>query len=169
MADRAASSTAHRYKAPGQLLSALQRPLRFLFLSPVVMATAVLIVLQSGTQNLIFASLGEVFQQEYNFSVSISGVVYIGVTVGFVLAALVFAKTSDRLSASIASRRNNSILQPEYRIIFTAIGLPQITAGLIWYGWSMQAHVLWVSAVFGLALIGSGLTTVQVRGVQQRV
>ena len=143
------------------LSRALRRPFKLLFLSPIVICTVSIILIQSGTQNLILASLGSVFQEHYNFTTSKSGLVYLGVTIGFVLAASIFAKTSDPLSRLLA-RRKDCETQPEFRLPALILGVPFLSMGLFWHGWMIYEHLLWPGPIFGLLFIGIGLTTIQV-------
>ena len=118
--------------------------------------------MQSGIQNVVFSTLGRIFQTRYGYSVGISGLVFLGVTVGFVLAAFIFGKTSDWLSRHLALRRHEEV-QPEFRLPTMIFAIPCLSAGLFWYGWTAEHRVLWIAPVSGLAFVGFGLTTIQVR------
>ena len=111
--------------------------------------------------NLIFTSLGRMFQDQYGFSTSASGLTYLGVTTGFSIAAFVFGRTSDGISR-LLMRRNGGKREAEFRLPAMMVGLPLIGAGLFWYGWSTQNHVFWLVPVLGLNLFGMGVTTIQV-------
>ena len=143
------------------LAQAFERPLKLLFLSPVCASCSVAIALTAGTTNLIFASLGRIFQEQYGFSTSASGLVYLGVTTGFLLAAFVFGGTSDHISRLLA-QRNHGKIEPEFRLPAMFVGLPLIVVGLLWYGWTAMNRVFWTVPTLGLNIVGLGITTVQV-------
>ena len=50
-----------------KLARAIKRPLKLLFFSPVIIACSLVICIVAGTMNLIFASLGRTFQDQYDF------------------------------------------------------------------------------------------------------
>ena len=140
------------------LVHAFRRPLELLFLSPVCGFCSLVITLVAGTTNLIFASLGRTFQDFYGFSTSASGLIYLAVTMGFVIATFVFGSTSDRISRYL-TKRNQDEMEPEFRLPAMVFGLPLIAVGLICYGWSSQNQVFWIVPTLGLSIIGIGITT----------
>lgn len=111
--------------------------------------------------NLISTSLGRIFQDQYDFSTGASGLTYLGATTGCLIAAIVFGRTSDRISR-LLMRRNGGEREAEFRLPAMMVGLPLVVAGLFWYGWSAQNHAFWLVPVLGLNLFGMGVTTIQV-------
>lgn len=135
-----------------------RRPLKLLFFSRVCASCSLVIILVAGTTNLIFASLGRTFQDQYGFSTSASGLIYLAVTTGFVVATFVFGGTADRVARYLA-RRNQDEMEPEFRLPAMVFGLPLIAVGLVCYGWSVQFHVFWIIPTVGLSIVGVGITT----------
>jgi hypothetical protein len=151
---------------PGfEVSRAIKRPLKLLFFSPVILACSLIISIVAGTMNLIFASLGRIFQDEYGFSTSASGLMYLGVTTGFLFAAFVFGRTSDRISQALM-KRNDGKREAEYRLPAMMIGLPLVVIGLFWYGWSARYHTFWLAPIVGLYFFGMGVTTIQVSSLR---
>ncbi|KAH0827681.1 hypothetical protein AYO21_08853 [Fonsecaea monophora] len=144
-----------------EVLGAIKRPLKLLLFSPIILACSLIISIVAGTMNLIFASLGRIFQDEYGFSTSASGLMYLGVTTGFLFAAFVFGRTSDGISQFLM-KRNDGKRQAEYRLPAMMIGLPLVVIGLFWYGWSARYHAFWLAPMLGLYFFGMGVTTIQV-------
>jgi hypothetical protein len=144
-----------------ELLPAFSRPLKLLLFSPVCAASSVIISSTAGTTNLIFASLGRTFQEQYGFSASASGLVYLAVTVGFVVAAFLFGTTSEYTSQLLVNR-NHGKREPEFRLPGAFLGPPLIAVGLCWYGWTVQDYIFWAFPVLGLNVVGMGITLVQV-------
>lgn len=149
-----------------KLSRAIKRPLKLFFLSPVIMACSLIISIVIGTMNLIFASLGRIFQSQYGFSTSVSGLVYLGVTIGFLIGAFSFGWTSDRISKWL-SLKNDGQREAEFRLPALMVGLPLVVTGLIWYGWSVQNHAFWLVPVLGLNFFGIGVTMIQVSSSHQ--
>jgi hypothetical protein len=137
---------------------AFRRPLELLFFSRVCASCSMVIIFVAGTTNLIFASLGRTFQDQYGFSTSVSGLIYLAVTMGFVVATFVFGVTADRVSRYLAMR-NQDEMEPEFRLPAMLFGLPLIAVGLVCYGWSTQYYVFWIVPTLGLSIIGIGITT----------
>lgn len=142
----------------GSLAHAFQRPLELLFLSRACASCSLVIILVAGTTNLIFAALGRTFQDRYGFSTGASSLIYLAVTIGFVIATFLFGATSDHVSRCLA-RRIRDEMEPEFRLPAMVFGLPLIAVGLIWYGWSIQYHVSWIVPTLGLSVVGIGITT----------
>lgn len=67
------------------IFDTLIRPSRILFRSPAVSLIAVDTAIVYGYQYLVFTTLSYIFQDEYNLSTSLSGLVYLGSGIGTVL------------------------------------------------------------------------------------
>jgi MFS family permease len=160
-ADAAYEPTPDQPDPAVRLSRAIKRPLKLLFFSPVIMTCSLIISVVAGTMNLIFASLGRIFQNQYGFSTSASGLMYLGVTTGFLIGAFLFGWTSDRISRWL-TLRNDGQREAEFRLPALMVGLPLVVTGLVWYGWSAQNHVFWLVVVLGLNVFGMGVTTIQV-------
>jgi hypothetical protein len=80
-------------------VSACLRPLRLLTMSPVVLLLSVYIALALGYAYLLFATFSVVFQKQYGFSESRSGLSYLGVGVGLTVAVIWISRYSDRINA----------------------------------------------------------------------
>jgi hypothetical protein len=111
--------------------------------------------------DLIIASIGRIFQDYYGLSTSASGLIYLGVTTGFLTAAFVFGRASDCISL-VLMRRNAGEREAEFRLSLMMTGLSLVVAGLFWYGWSAQNRVFWLVLMLGLNLFGMGVITLQV-------
>ena len=130
--------------------------------SPVIAMCCTIALLIYGTMNIVFSTLGLVFQQRYRFSTGQSGLIYIGMALGSVTGAFVSGQTNDKLVA-VLTKRYGGETYPEYRIPPILLGAILISTGLLEYGWTSQNNVYWIAPVIGLALLGFGLTTVHVR------
>lgn len=130
---------------------ALTRPMRFLFLSPVVALTALYIALNFGVTMLLFATFPTVFENTYHWSVSVSGLSYVGVGVGCAIGVFLYAKFSDRLV-----RTKDGVYRAERRLIMLMFVSPLFPVGLFIYGWATEYRVHWVVPIIGTAIGGPG-------------
>jgi hypothetical protein len=62
-------------------------------------------------------------------------------------------------------KRNNNVGRPEFRIPTMVIGSVLVTAGLFWYGWSVQARNHWVVPDLGIIVFSAG-TMICLNGMQ---
>ncbi|KAI1060387.1 hypothetical protein LB506_007150 [Fusarium annulatum] len=133
------------------VLHALTRPMKFLFTSPIVALISLYIAFNFGVTMLLFATFPTVYENTYHWSVSVSGLAYIGVGVGCAIGVITFAKLSDRLlNAKEAQCR------PEPRLIMMMFVSPMFPIGLFIYGWTTEFKVHWVVPIIGTAICGPG-------------
>ncbi|KAH8700399.1 major facilitator superfamily domain-containing protein [Talaromyces proteolyticus] len=134
---------------PRQLIvRALIRPLRMLCLSPIVLPMGLYTALTFGMTFLLFATFPSVFRVTYGWSVSVSGLAYLGVGVGCVIGLILFASLSDKLVGKDGG--------PERRLqLMIWIG-PSVSIGIFWYGWTTEYAVQWMAPIIGTVFIGLG-------------
>ena len=128
---------------------ALSRPVRFIVMSPVVALVSLYIAFNFGVTMLLFATFPTVFEDTYHWSVSVSGLAYIGVGVGCAIGVFTFAMLSDRLL-----RVNGTKYLAERRLILMMYVSPLLPIGLFLYGWTTEYKVHWVVPIIGTAISG---------------
>ncbi|KAL7269161.1 hypothetical protein RUND412_008182 [Rhizina undulata] len=134
---------------------ALVRPMKMLFMSPIVLGLSSIMAVMYGYNYLLFTTFTSVFEVQYGFPTGTVGLAYLGVGVGNLIGLLVMGSISDRIV--IAKTKESGVQKPEYRLppmIYTG---PLLAIGLFWYGWSAQAKVHWIVPIIGTALFGIGL------------
>ncbi len=133
------------------VLNAMARPMKFLFTSPIIALIALYIAFNFGVTMLLFATFPTVYENTYHWSVSLSGLAYVGVGIGCAIGVVTFAKLSDRLlNAEGGSYR------PERRLIMMMFVSPMFPIGLFIYGWTTEYKVHWVVPIIGTAICGPG-------------
>lgn len=172
-------------QTPRQLLvRAVIRPTRLLVLSPIVLLLSLYVAFVFGLVFLLFTTFPAVFERQYNFSVQLSGLSYLG------LVRLLLARAATLCSRSCAcvqtesiadycifqgigfilalvvfSATSNKVLQrlkgekeatPEMRLPLMIFFSPLVPVGFFWYGWSAQAQAHWIIPILGTTLIGFG-------------
>lgn len=129
--------------------------MKFLFTSPIVALIALHIAFNFGVTMLLFAKFPTVYENTYHWSVSVSGLAYIGVGVGCAIGVITFAKLSDRLLNGKEGQ-----YRPERRLIMMMFVSPMFPIGLFIYGWTTEYKVHWVVPIIGTAICGPGAVIV---------
>lgn len=84
------------------------------------------------------------------------GLVYIGLMVCFAAGVALSATVMDRV-AMRRSERSEKGHPPENRLVPIVYASPLIPAGLLLYGWSLQAGLHFAVPVVRSALVGAGM------------
>lgn len=131
------------------------RPIMLYIYPPVLFASLVY-----GTSvvwlSVIAETITSIFSTEpYNFKTTSIGLLYVATFVGSLLGSLVAGKVSDVVVRFIC-RRNGGIYEPEFRLVMIAPVMLAITIGLMGFGWSTQAHDLWIVPAIFLGVLGFG-------------
>ncbi|EXJ72568.1 uncharacterized protein A1O5_03714 [Cladophialophora psammophila CBS 110553] len=137
------------------LWSALIRPTKMFFLSPIVPLFCIYIGIVYGYMYILFTTFTEVYEHVYNFSAGIAGVPFIGIGLGMFGGLWVFSATSDRLIRREMGKGN--VPQPEVRLQGMLPAAICIPIGLFWYGWSAEKGVHWIMPILGTVWIGYGI------------
>jgi multidrug resistance protein len=137
---------------------AISRPMKMLFLSPIVGMMSLYIAINYGILYLFFTTITFVFEGQYHFSSGAVGLAYIGVGVGMIVGMAVLGVLSDKY---IKKAQAKGTVKPEDRLPLTltlpgAIGLP---IGVFIYGWTTYYKVHWIVPIIATSLIGLGNLT----------
>ncbi|KAL8756321.1 MAG: hypothetical protein Q9199_003021 [Rusavskia elegans] len=133
---------------------AIVRPLKLLFLSPIVLALSTFMAVVYGYLYLLFTTMTEVFESTYQFSSGAVGLTYLGIGIGSLMGLFVFGAASDRI---VKHKSKNGEMKPEYRLPPMIPGAFIIPLGLFLYGWSAHFHVHWIVPIIGTGCVGLGL------------
>lgn len=134
----------------------ITRPLRMLFLSPVVAIFSTYMALVYGLLYLLLTTIPSVYITTYHWDPEITGLAYLGIGLGFFCGIIAVGTTSDKIVIA-QSKKNNGVYEPEMRLpfmIFFAIFIP---ISFFWYGWSADKAVHWVVPIIGLLPFGVGM------------
>ncbi|KAI5360105.1 Putative major facilitator superfamily, MFS transporter superfamily [Septoria linicola] len=132
---------------------AIARPLTMLFTSPIVALTSVYAGLVYGYTYLLFTSFERAFESIYNFSNRLVGLTYLGFGIGCAIGLYTIGALSDRL---VMHYSKGTEWKPEYRLLPLLPGSLIVPIGLLWYGWSAEAHTHWIVPIIGTAFVGLG-------------
>ncbi|KAI5848516.1 benomyl/methotrexate resistance protein [Morchella snyderi] len=137
------------------LARSLVRPIKMLFLSPIVLLLSIFAAVCYGYLYLLFTTFPTVFEGQYHFSTGTVGLAYIGLGVGSLTGLIISGIFSDRIL--IAKKKKYGVLKPEYRLIPMSYLAPCIPVGLFWYGWAAQAETHWIVPIIGTTFVGIGI------------
>lgn len=147
-------------KSSGALFQfSIVRPVKLLFLSPILLSLSLFVATVYGYIYLLFTTFPTVFEGQYGFSNSSSGLVYLGTGVGSVIGLVATGAMSDRQVMAL-TKRNGGDPKPEYRLPVMFLGGLVVPIGLFWYGWSAEAQVHWMVPIVGTGFVGAGLVLV---------
>lgn len=140
-----------------RLWQAVKRPLKILFLQPIVLVLASYMALLYGTMYLLFTTFPSVWRDLYGFNAGESGLTYIGLGLGFLISVVFGIPQIDKTYNKLAKRNGQG--RPEYRMPIANIGAVLVPVGLFWYAWSLgRTH--WIVPILGTLLFGSGMILV---------
>jgi len=146
---------------PKTILWSCIRPFQLLLFEPMCLNLCILSAILLGILYLFFGAFPLVFQNNHGFSVSETGLSFLGLFVGMVLGIL-----SDPLW-----RRNYARLvrqreaqggepggsEPEYRLPPTIYGAFVVPVALFGFGWSTYPWVHWIVPILFSTLFGVGV------------
>ncbi|KAF3484359.1 fluconazole resistance protein 1 [Arthroderma uncinatum] len=146
-----------RSLSPRQLLAgALVRPTMLLIRSPILLIISLYVALVFGLMYLLFTTFTDVFEGEYGFTTSTSGLVYLGLGVALVICMLLFGALNERVQAACLKADGATQTRPEYRLVLMIFFSPLVGVGLFIYGWTVQYKVHWIVPIIGTMVMGFG-------------
>ncbi|KAI4209151.1 MAG: hypothetical protein LQ351_007903 [Letrouitia transgressa] len=147
-------------KEPKELFQfSLVRPLKMLFMSPIVFLLSLYMATIYGYLYLLFTTFPRVFEGQYGFSNGSVGLTYLGTGIGSFFGLALCGAVSDRLVVSL-TKRNGGTAKPEYRLPTMFIGAWIVPIGLFVYGWAAEKKVHWIVPIIGTGLLGAGMFAV---------
>ena len=142
-----------------KVMLTMTRPVMLLFTHPMIIGLGSFMAFTYGFMYLMIVTFPEIFKVKYGFSLSITGLMYIPMGVGFMLGVVVWTLLINKTYTRLCEK-NGGEQKPEYRLpclFATSIIIP---IGLVWYGWSAQYKLHRVMPGFGSAIFSFGLVGV---------
>ncbi|CAG8952447.1 hypothetical protein HYFRA_00001194, partial [Hymenoscyphus fraxineus] len=149
--------TPHGVHPPLSVLqSGLTRPLKMLFLSPIISLLSLYMAIIYGLLYLLFTTITTVFTSTYSWPPELCGLAYIGLGLGFLLGLAVVGRISDPTVVRM-TRANNGTFEPEMRLPACILFAFFIPISFFWYGWAAEAGVHYIVPIIGLIPFGFGM------------
>lgn len=146
--------------ATQSLVHSITRPLRLLLFSPIVLFLSLYAAFAFGLMFLLFTTFAEVFSSQYQFSIGITGLTYLGLGLGMSMGVAAQALLGQKIVDSRTAKRGSK--EPEDRLAFMACMAPILPVGLFWYGWSAEYHTHWIVPILGTLPVGFGIVCIMV-------
>ena len=139
-----------------KLKNGLLRPCRLLAKQPIIQLMSLFMAFNYGTLFFVLASYASLWTSRYHQSVSVSGLHYIALVIGYTVAAQGGARITDRIWQHLKQKAGGQTA-PEYRVPLMIPGIVLIPTGLLWYGWAAQSRAHWAVVDVGAGVFGSGI------------
>jgi MFS family permease len=120
-----------------------------------------------GVLYLLITSIPFIFGPRYDFSAKSTGLVYLALGLGMMLALFVCGRYSDRIvkerrralvtNDKASSPSSSGIPEQRLTLLLTIPGTVCTVCGLLLYGWTAEHRLHWTAPVSGLLLFGFGL------------
>ncbi|KAI0420443.1 polyamine transporter 1 [Xylaria grammica] len=135
------------------------RPMRLLFFEPIVTLLSLYVAFIYGLLYLFLTAYPLVFQGIHGFSAGLSGLAFLGMVVGQLIAGIAVLSTQPWYQRKLAA--NNGVPIPEWRLPIIIVGGVAFTGGIFWFGWSgYRADIHWIVPTLSGLLSGFGLLTI---------
>ncbi|KAF3025696.1 hypothetical protein E8E14_014070 [Neopestalotiopsis sp. 37M] len=135
------------------------RPMRLLFLEPIVTLLSIYMAFIYGLLYLFLTAYPFVFQGVHHFNAGQSGLAFFGMIIGQLIAGTVVLLDQPRYQRKLAA--NNGVPVPEWRLPVVIAGGIAFTGGIFWFGWSgYRADIHWIVPAASGILTGFGLMAI---------
>jgi hypothetical protein len=136
--------------------SAIVRPLKMLFLSPIIFLMSLYMAMVYGYLYLMFTTFPRVFNGQYGFSDGSVGLTYLNAGIGSFFGLALCGALSDRLVVAL-TKRSGGTPKPEDRLPTMFVGALILPIGLFLYGWTADKKVQWMVPIIDTGFVGAGL------------
>ncbi|KAK5171974.1 uncharacterized protein LTR77_003611 [Saxophila tyrrhenica] len=146
----------HAQPLAAKLRNALLRPCRLLAHQPIIQLMSLMMAFNYGTLYFVLASYASLWTNKYGQTVTVSGLHYIALAIGYTVAAQGGARITDRIWQQLKQKAGGQTA-PESRVSLMIPGILLMPTGLLWYGWAAQARSHWAVVDAGAAVFGCGV------------
>ena len=134
---------------------AVQRPLKILFLQPIVLTMAVYQAITFATVYTLYTNFQDIYSGIYGFNTTQVGLLYLFPGVGFLLAVWFIVPRIDTVYNAL-TRRNHDSPKPEFRLPLANIGSVFIPMSLFWFAWTIESGQHWLVTISSTFFFGIG-------------
>lgn len=149
-------TTSQRFTIRQVLVNALIRPTKLLIRSPILLIISIYVALVFGTMYLLFTTFTDVFEGQYGFITTTSGLSFLGLGIALIVAMITFRTLSDPIQQWRIRAEGMQAPKPEFRLVTMILFSPFVSFGLFLYGWTAYYKVSWIVPIIGTSLIGFG-------------
>jgi Major Facilitator Superfamily len=138
----------------------LFRPIHMLITEPIVGFLSLYVAFNWAILYGFFAAYPFVFESVYHFNIEESGLVFLGIAVGCLIAFVTcwicdwyFYQPQVRMSHA---KGRKGVVAPEHRLYPAMMGSFALPTSLFWFAWTAREDVSWVSPVVSSVLFSWG-------------
>lgn len=124
------------------------RPVKMIFTEPIVAAFSTYTAFNFAMLYAFFSAFPIIFEGTYHFNTGESGLTFLGIGVGNVVATLTIILI-DRLTyrkwtLAAQARGDMTQLEPEHRLYNAMLGSFLIPVSVFWFGWTARPSIHWI-------------------------
>ncbi|KAL2075918.1 hypothetical protein VTL71DRAFT_861 [Oculimacula yallundae] len=138
----------------------LTRPLRMLFFELIVLATCLYLSLAYGIFYLYFIAYRVIFQDIYGQSLGVSGLMFLPIGGGTVLAIGAFLWYDSFLRKAQAQNKSWTQKEESRRLPLACVGGPLYVISLFWLGWTANKDIHYVVPMLAGIPFGMGFVLI---------
>jgi MFS family permease len=145
---------------PRTIAYSLLRPGQLLLFEPMCLNLCLFSAILLGIIYLFFGAFTLVFEGNHGFTLSQTGLSFLGITIGMIAGAATdpfWHRNYVRLikQREVATGEIGGS-EPEYRLPPAIAGAVLVPIGLFWFAWTTYASVHWVVPIIGSGIFGMG-------------
>lgn len=142
----------------------LLRPMKMLFLEPILLFITIYISLIYGILYLFFEAYPVSFQQYRGWTnQGIAGLPFLGLLVGVIIGiVLITWQTQTRFARKL---KKHGKVVPEERMPPMILGSILLPAGMFWFAWTSDPNIHWAAQVLAGLPIGAGIQIIFLQGL----
>jgi MFS family permease len=125
--------------------------------SPIVMIISLYNSIPYIYMYFMVTAFPTLFGEEYGFNTGEIGLAYLGQGIGYLIGQFVVGRFADWYVKRQQVRHGRVI--PEDRLPPATLGFTVFGFGMLWFGWSAQAHAHWIAPIIGSGVVGLGIVT----------
>ncbi|KAJ5493748.1 Major facilitator superfamily domain general substrate transporter [Penicillium fimorum] len=126
------------------LIITISRPFRMIIHEYIVSLTSLYLALAYAIFYLYFEAYPIIFQGIYKMSPGVSGLMFLPIGIGAVLACVVFIWYDGYLARAKARNASWAFIEEYRRLPLACIGGPLYVISLFWVGWTASPNIHWV-------------------------
>lgn len=139
------------------LRTSCYRPFVMLATQPIIQVLALYMAYIYGIMYLVLASFPSLWTSQYNESISIGGLNYISIGIGFFIGSMAGSRASDVIYRRLRDRTADKQAKPEFRLPLLFASAVLLPIGLFIYGWTADKKTHWIGPNIGAAIIAMGI------------
>ncbi|KAF7560488.1 hypothetical protein G7046_g3656 [Stylonectria norvegica] len=144
----------------------LIRPVRMIFVEPIVGFICLYVAVEFGTLFSFFAAVPYTFGSVYHFTLEQSGLVFLSLVIGCAFGLMTVLLCDIFHYRKQASRYPLHQIPPEHRLYPAMIGSFGLPIGLFWYAWTAREGISWASPAAAIIPFAWGNLCVFVSTIQ---